>query len=289
MQTAVTYHIEPPGPFSLRFSAGPARWGGGTSPRQATIGPQLVRVDAGTGTIVARRVTQDADGRVRVGAMDPADNPAWFDRAFRPGPSAPAWEDPVIGALDERFPGLWALTDGGLFEGLVTSIVGQSISIASAMATQRRLSMSFHDPVTIDGRSFVPLPTADQLAAATVGLIRASGVTWRRAHALHDIAREHIAGNLPPEDADPPTIERELRQLPLVGPWTAASALLWGVGAHDAFPSGDVALLRAARLAYDHDGMTMNDLAAHAERWRPYRAIATRLLWTGLLGPAWEG
>lgn len=82
-------------------------------------------------------------------------------------------------------------------------------------------------------------------------------------------------------------IERELRTLPLVGPWTAASALLWGPGEPDAYPRGDVVLLRAARLAYDQDEMTMNDLDRIAEGWRPYRAIASRLLWTGLLGPAW--
>lgn len=289
MQTDLTYHIEPPGPFSLRFSAGPARWGGEASPRQATIGQRFVLVDAGTGTTVSRRVTQDADGLLQVQSTDPADDPAWFSRVFRNGPAKREWADPVIQALDERFPGLWALTDGGLFEGLVTSIVGQSISIASAMAAQRRLAMSFRDSVTIDGRPFVPLPSADHLADASVELIRASGVTWRRAEALREIAREHIAGNLPNEDDDPVTIERELRKLPLVGPWTAASALLWGLGAPDAFPSGDVALLRAARLAYDQDGMTMKDLHTRAEQWRPHRAIATRLLWIALLGPAWEG
>lgn len=42
-------------------------------------------------------------------------------------------------------------------------------------------------------------------------------------------------------------IERELRKLPLVGPWTAASALLWGLGEPDAYPRGDVALLRPGR------------------------------------------
>ena len=130
---------------------------------------------------------------------------------------------------------------------------------------------------------------AAALAEASLALIRESGVTWKRAEGLQAIAREHLAGNLPTGDEDDiQLITRELVQLPIVGPWTAASALLWGVGAADAWPKGDVALLRAARLAYDRDGMTMRELDALAESWRPHRAIAARLLWTGLLGPGWE-
>ncbi len=207
--------------------------------------------------------------------------------SFAALPVSPEWTDPVIRRLHRRFPGLWSLTDGGLFHGLVTSIIGQSISIASAMATQRRLALSFSAPIVIDGRELVPLPTAGQLAEAPVELIRASGVTWKRAEALKVIAREESDGNLPATNADAEAVTRDLRALPLVGPWTAASALLWGLGAPDVYPSGDVALLRAARVAYDNDGMTMKDLDRLSEGWRPYRALATRLLWTALLGPAW--
>jgi DNA-3-methyladenine glycosylase II len=75
-------------------------------------------------------------------------------------------------------------------------------------------------------------------------------------------------------------------ELPLVGRWTAESALLWGVGAPDAHPSGDIALLRAVRNAYGLPEMTLKDLDVLSEAWRPARAIAARLLWTELLGVA---
>ncbi len=77
-----------------------------------------------------------------------------------------------------------------------------------------------------------------------------------------------------------------LRHLPAVGPWTANSVLLWGVGAPDAYPTGDVALLRAARAAFDDPDLDLKGLDHRAEEWRPARAWAARLPWTDLLGIA---
>jgi 3-methyladenine DNA glycosylase/8-oxoguanine DNA glycosylase len=79
-----------------------------------------------------------------------------------------------------------------------------------------------------------------------------------------------------------------LLALPLVGRWTAESVLLWGLGADDAYPTGDVALLRAARLAYGQPDMTHSELNALAEAWRPGRSWAARWLWLNLFGPAPE-
>ena len=68
-----------------------------------------------------------------------------------------------------------------------------------------------------------------------------------------------------------------------IGPWTVQSALLWGIAAPDAHPTRDVALLRAARVHYP-DVADLKDLDRVAERWKPYRGWAARLLWLDLLG-----
>lgn len=284
-----SYEIPVDHAFSLRNSAGPIAWAANRSPRSAILDKEVVIVDREGAATVARRVRQEAGVVIANADASNESHRAWLERTFRPNHNLEAWSDPVIAALAERFPGLRSFTDGSLFHGLVTSIVGQSISIASAMSVQRRLALAFHDDVDIDGHRMAPLPTPGELAEAPLALIRESGVTWKRAEGLQAIAREALVGNLPTgEEHDLELVTRELVKLPIVGPWTAASALLWGVGAPDAFPKGDVALLRAARLAYDRDGMTMRELDALADSWRPRRAIAARLLWTGLLGPGWE-
>jgi DNA-3-methyladenine glycosylase II len=120
-------------------------------------------------------------------------------------------------------------------------------------------------------------------------LVRSSGVTWRRAEAIIHAAREMLAGNLPPDDiarSDPDAAVRELMKLPLVGRWTAESVVLWGIGAPNAHPTGDVALLRAAKAPYNLPDLTLKSLDVLAEQWQPTRGLAARLLWTEFFGPA---
>ena len=65
-----------------------------------------------------------------------------------------------------------------------------------------------------------------------------------------------------------------------IGPWTADIFLLFCLGHPDAFPAGDIALQEAARLALGLE--TRPDarrLEAIAERWRPWRGVAARMLW----------
>ena len=65
--------------------------------------------------------------------------------------------------------------------------------------------------------------------------------------------------------------------------------MLWGVGAPNAHPTGDVALLRAARQAYGNPDLSLRELDRLADAWQPARGIAARLLWTALFGIAPAG
>ena len=74
-------------------------------------------------------------------------------------------------------------------------------------------------------------------------------------------------------------IER-LTALHGIGPWTADIYLLFALRRADAFPPGDLALqLAAQRLFKLKDRPTPARLAEIAERWRPWRGAAARLLW----------
>ena len=281
----------PPG-FSLNQSCGPVAWGGGRWPNVDWIGGELWWVGREDGHAVWRRVRLARSGALDVaGTAAPELDAAWLAAHFGPDRPCPLFADAVVTALRVTYPGLRAFCHGSVFDGLITSIVGQSISVASAAVTQRRLCALFATPLGLAGRSFWPFPTADQLAAAEPALVRRCGVTGRRAEAIVAAARAHLADPLPAAAAarlDPVATRTALRALPLVGPWTAESSLLWGAAVPDAHPSGDVALLRAARRAYARPDLTLKSLDILAEGWRPNRAWAARLLWTDLLGPATE-
>lgn len=277
-------------PFSLETTCGPVAWAGGRWPNVDWTPQGLVWVGWEGSNIVWRITRQVAPDVLAVtGSASPKGDTAWTEQVLGMDATPPSFNDPVPQAFLRQYPGLRPFAAGSLFDGIVTSIVGQSISIAAAAVTEARLSALFAPSLELQGRVFRPLPRPDQLADATAELIRRSGVTWRRAAALVEAGRAQEAGQLPASQearADPDRAGALLRRLPLVGPWTVESALLWGIGLADAYPTGDVALLRAARLAYGDATLSAGALDQHSERWRPFRAWAARLLWTNLLGAA---
>jgi 3-methyladenine DNA glycosylase/8-oxoguanine DNA glycosylase len=287
---AVCRELSVPEEFSLAQTCGPVAWARQRSPRHEWMNGALVVLESRNEQTIWRKVTQPEPGVLYITGPH-AEEPDidWARRVLRIDEMMPTFRDAEIDGLATRFAGLRPYADGSLFDGIVTSIVGQSISVLSAAAAQYKLAAAFAEPVAIDGRAFYPLPSAAKLADASVELIRTSGVTWKRAEAIKFAARACIEGHLPSDDEarkNPGNALQALLALPLVGRWTAESALLWGIGSPDAHPTGDIALLRAARQAYGQPDMSLKDLDILAENWRPARAIAARLLWTNLLGVA---
>lgn len=283
----------PPG-YSLAETCGPVAWAGGRWPDQDWVDGHLVwlRADeAGPWAVIASQPAAGAPLVVRTpdpltpGRREALRASLGLDRV------PPPWSDPVIAGLAREFPGLRPFCHGSAWLGLLTSIVGQSISVASAATTQGRVAALAAGPMTIAGREFRPLPDAGAVAGLAVEALRGAGLTWRRAEAIHAIARIAVAGDLPSDQPGWPGLDlagrvESLRALPLVGPWTARSTLLWGLSAPGAWPAGDVALLRAARLAYADPNLALGDLPRLASGWEPDPGWASRLLWAGLFGPA---
>lgn len=281
-----------PGEFSLRETCGPVAWGGGRWPNLDWLDGRLVWVGLEGGRTATRIVQQPDPAKPLIfvsGQRRSDGDHRWAEQVLGITAMPPEIGDPVIAGLAGRFPGMRPTGSPSLYDGVIGAIVGQSISVKAAAVTERRLAALLNEPVELFGRPFWPLPSAAQMAAADPALVRTSGVTQRRADALVAIARLAEDDALPPLDlcrSDPEEATRHLLTLPLVGRWTAESILLWGVASPDRYPTGDVALLRAARLAYGRPEMTMRDLDALSEAWRPGRSWAARWLWLNLLGTA---
>lgn len=277
-------------PFSLAATCGPITWGKNRWPNVSWQDDALTWVGWEAGRAVWRRVSVVGGQALKVeGTARHTADGAWLRRTLGVTSIAPPFGDPVLDELRLRFPGLGLFAAGSLYDGVVQSIIGQSISVAAAASTERRFAELFNPPTSIRNRDHWPLPTAVQLAAADPEQVRQSGVTWRRAHALIEVAKAFAAGEFSTTIDDPGVIDRiraRLLRISTIGPWTVDSSLLWGVGWPDAYPINDVALLRAARQVYRQPAMTMQELDRRAENWRPHRGWAARLLWTALLGPA---
>jgi 3-methyladenine DNA glycosylase/8-oxoguanine DNA glycosylase len=265
-------------------------WGKGRWPSIDWLDGKLIWRGWEDSQVVVRTFRQTNAGLELVGG-NPAHDGDWADRFLGLSAEIPSFNSGPLAELQTKFAGLRPYANGSIFEGLVTSIVGQSITVLGAAVTERKLSALFADSVEAHGRPFWPFPRTDQLASASPELIRQSGVTWRRAEAIVVAAQAEIAGEIPSTDEANSNLDearRRLLALPLVGPWTAESTLLWGIGLADAHPTGDIALLRAARTILNQPDLDLKSLDRLADEWRPWRAWAARYLWTALLGTADE-
>ena len=79
----------------------------------------------------------------------------------------------------------------------------------------------------------------------------------------------------------------ELTAIPGIGPWTVQGALILALGREDVVLPGDLALRKAIRAAYRLDHLpTQQEVLDIAERWRPYRSLATSYLFSAAFEPA---
>lgn len=182
-------------------------------------------------------------------------------------------------AADPRFQPLMAMTgtpplrrrEGG-FAGLVSIVVSQQLSTASAGAIWTRLTAAY-----------APFEPGQILRARAPRLARL-GLSAPKIRALRAIAAAVDGGTLDLAAlADLPADEAHaaLTAVHGIGPWTADIYLLSCLGHADAWPAGDLALQESARLAFSLNARpTTKAMVALAEPWRPWRGVAARLLWT---------
>ncbi len=168
-----------------------------------------------------------------------------------------------------RVPGAW---DG--FELGVRAILGQQVSVAGASTLSGRVAARFGQPVPfdVDGLTHT-FPTADELAEADLAI----GIPASRAEAIREFARTVASGEVAFHGGvDTTDLVRRLCAIRGIGPWTAQYIAMRALSDPDAFPAGDLALLRAA------GEKTAKAMERRAEPWRPWRAYAAMHIWQGV-------
>jgi AraC family transcriptional regulator of adaptative response / DNA-3-methyladenine glycosylase II len=186
--------------------------------------------------------------------------------------------DRDLAPLVARRPGLRAPGGWDGFEMALRAILGQQVTVAAARrlagALVAQTSPRLTADVTGDERLSAAFPIPSRIVAANLTL----GMPRARLHALQALAEAAAADpDLLDCQGGAEAVHKRLLALPGFGPWTAQYWALRALRDGDAFPAGDVALLRA--IAIEGQRPTPAMLAQRAERWRPWRAYAAQHLW----------
>ena len=114
--------------------------------------------------------------------------------------------------------------------------------------------------------------------------LRQAGLSWRKVATLRDLAERLSDGRLDPDilsQLPDDEVIAALTTIPGIGPWTAQGALILALRREDVVLPGDLALRKAIKRAYELDHIpSQAEVLAIAEKWRPYRSVATSYLFS---------
>jgi DNA-3-methyladenine glycosylase II len=186
--------------------------------------------------------------------------------------------DPVLARIIDARPGFrpraWLdeLPPLDAFGTLIFQIAGQQLSVAATRRIVSRLEERF------GGR----MPTPAEVLAADPGVLRESGLSYRKGATVRALAERFADGRLSDKGFARMTddeVEATLTAIPGIGPWTARGFLLVALNRPDVFLTGDLALRRAIQRTYGFDhAPTEEEILELSDRWRPYRSLAVSYL-----------
>jgi AraC family transcriptional regulator of adaptative response / DNA-3-methyladenine glycosylase II len=190
--------------------------------------------------------------------------------------------DPLLAPWVAHHPGLRVPGAFDSFELAMRALLGQQVSVRGASTLAGRFAQRFGEAIETPLACLNHLaPTAESLAAARRTTLAALGLPSARAESLRNLARVVARREIDLESGvDPTAIVARLVELPGIGPWTAEYIAMRALRWPDAFPAGDLGLVKASRLK------SAKALETAAERWRPWRAYAAMHLWESLQTPS---
>lgn len=187
--------------------------------------------------------------------------------------------DELLGPLTPRFRGLKLPASPTVFESLVMAVLSQQVNLTFAYSIKQELVETFGERWQQNGETHHAFPTPDRFAGETADGLRRFRLSQAKAATLVRLGEAFASGDFTDAElqalSDEDIVERLIR-IKGIGRWSAEIALLRGLARPDAFPGGDLGVVKyvAQGLLGKTEKATEADMRAFAERWRPYRGLA---------------
>jgi len=160
---------------------------------------------------------------------------------------------------------------------LVQSILSQQVSVKAAASMYLKLAKQMPAKRVSPANVLAFLTTADEETIKSCGLSR-----QKRGYIL-DLSQRFASGQIKPARFSKLSDEElvaELTQIKGIGRWTVEMLLIFGLNRPDLWPVDDLGLQEAIRHHFKLPARPKpREILNFADKWRPYRSIATWYLW----------
>ncbi|SDH25333.1 DNA-3-methyladenine glycosylase II [Pedobacter terrae] len=171
------------------------------------------------------------------------------------------------------YPPFWSRPN--TFESLVHVILEQQVSLASALATLNKLKEKIKEVTPV------------RLLSLTDQELRDCYFSRQKTAYVRHLAENIVRGTLSlneMEKMDDSAIRNQLKSIKGIGDWTVDIYLIFMLHHQDIFPIGDLAAVNSLKKIKGlAKGVSKEVMFAVAGQFKPYRTIATMLLWHAYL------
>ena len=167
------------------------------------------------------------------------------------------------------YPPMW--TRPASFQTLILFILEQQVSLASAYAAFKKL------------KARIGYVTPSKILSLTDEELRSCYFSRQKIVYARELAKAVQSKQLRLHkfsEAHEDEIRVELKKIKGIGDWTVDVYLMHALQRSDLFPLGDIALVNSLKETKQlHPHITREKMLAIAEPWRPYRSVASMILW----------
>ena len=154
------------------------------------------------------------------------------------------------------------------FQTLVLLILEQQVSIDSAKATFIKL------------KTAIPDFSVENVFAFSEENFRTCGVSRQKTKYIKALSEAILSKELDLESLafkDAEVVRQELIKIKGIGNWTIDIYLMFCLESLDIIPLGDIAVVNTMKELLDIH--TKEEMESYAQKWKPYRSVATYFLW----------
>ncbi len=206
---------------------------------------------------------------------DPSGRSVLTDKTYKEGMADLIGRDRDLAAVVEKWgrPPFWTHVSG--LPGLVLAILAQQVSLESAQSAFTKLE------------SAIGAVQAQALLSLDDDRLREIGFSRQKASYVRGIAQAISNGKLDLaqiEGWDDESARSRLMDIRGVGRWTADTYLLFSLRRADVWPTGDLALVKSVQEVKELlEVPGFEEVDNLALMWKPWRAVAARILWHSYL------